>query len=135
MKLATLTKALECLAQSPDCSKEELQDVYSSIRSLAAVADRYQSSKDWHDEVTVITAWTLDNVLNHMTYDIYGKRKRIHGNEMQFMYYAADCRKQFDLEELTDEQLRFGYDIIADLWADNEREGNNNVLDGTFAKD
>ena len=47
----------------------------------------------------------------------------------------ADCRKQFDLEELTDEQLRFGYDIIADLWADNEREGNNNVLDGTFAKD
>lgn len=127
MKLTVLKKALEHYLDI------EPEEALSALRSLETVTERYADKDIWHDEVFVITPWTLDEMLNRLAYDIYGKLKKTHGDNLQFQYFANACRKDFAMEQLTDEQLMVGYEIIGSLWHDNEAEGNHSP-DGTYNK-
>ena len=124
MKISVLKRALERLAVSdPEQAEEALQ----SLAVLSGVDERFQDKELWQEDVFVLPAGLFDNILIELLYDTYGVRKRIHGDNMAFHLFAYDVRKDCRYEQFTDEQLQFGYDIIADLWTDNEAEGNHTV--------
>lgn len=133
MKLNVLKAALKHYALSADCSEADRKEAFSALASCEHVAERYASSDIWQNECFVVTADTMDNLLNATTYDIYGKQRKLHGDNMDLNHYAQAVRSHAGLDELTNEQLEFGYEIISDLWSDNETYGNNNA-DGTFNK-
>ena len=134
MKSTTLMNALCYYLQSADCQAAgDFEDTMLSVKQLAAVQERSTDADVWKDEVFVVTAWTMDNVLNFMTYDTYGKlAKAALPDKIPFSCYANNCRKMFGFDDLTDDALMLGYEIIGDLWKDNEAEGLHNP-DGSIA--
>lgn len=130
MKLETLKKALEHYVLTADCSAEDRPDVFDAIAECNELAERYINRELWKDCIYLISADSLSDLLNMTTYDDFGKRAKIHGNDVPFDYYASDVRKWY-LQDLTNRSLQLGYDIIHDLWHDNEVDGNHNP-DGTF---
>lgn len=130
MKLSILKAALEHYALSADCSNEDRQEVFAALASCAQVQERFSNCDIWHDECFVLTADTLGDLLNLATYDLFGKRQKAFGQQrMPFAHYAFECRKY--VEGITNEQLQLGYEIIGDLWHDNEALEQHND-DGTF---
>lgn len=132
MKLNNLKKALEHYVLSADCPADERQDVLDAIAECNEVAERFDSHDIWKDAVYIVTSDALSDLLNIVTYDIYGKRAKLHGEKFPFSYYTHDVRCNVNTE-LTNRALELGYDIIADLWHDNEADGCHNP-DGTFSK-
>lgn len=131
MKLNILKAALEYYALSADCSNEDRQEVFAAITSCAQVIERFDNSDLWKNECYVLSTDALDDLLNLATYDLFGKRQKAYGDHrLPFDHYASECRKY--IEGLTNEQLQLGYDIICDLWHENEADGAHNP-DGTFA--
>jgi hypothetical protein len=133
MKLNTLMNALEYYLQSADCKANgDAIDTMAAIKHVAAVQERYDKESPWREDIYIVTAWALDNLLNTSTYDIYGKLARQSApHKVSFNHYARNCRTFLGLDELTDDELRLGYDIISDLWSDNEYMGSHHI-DGTF---
>lgn len=124
MKISILQKALQNYAASADCPDNERQEVFKALNTCAATIERYHNRDIWHDEATLITDESLDEVLRQLSYDIYDKRAKIHGHNFPFEYYAHDCHKDMYLERFTNEQLQIGYEIISELWLDNNSENN-----------
>ena len=133
MKLDILKAALEHYITSADCSEADRKEVSSALASCVQAAERYVSSDIWSNECYVVTADAFDNLMNIATYDIYGRQRRLHGDNMALHHYMDAVRSGYCLEELTNEQLEFGYEIVAYLWDDNEQQGCHNE-DGTFRK-
>lgn len=132
MKLNILKDALQHYMLSADCSEKDREEVISALLSCQSVDERFESKEIWSDEVYVVTADMLSTLLNIATYDTFGRRARSHKtNRFPFQYYAYDCRKDCWLDELSDEQLQLGYDVVCDLWQDNEAAGIHKP-DGTF---
>lgn len=131
MKLQTIENALKHYMLSADCSKEEREDVDSALRTCHAVAERYDDRERWQDSVQMIPTSVLVDFLNTTTYDVYGKLAKIHNGKVPFSYYKDAVRKETMLSQLTDGQLECGYELINDLWQDNNSSGENNI-DGTF---
>lgn len=130
MKLTTIQKALEHYMLSADCPEEERQEVVDALKSCSKADERYDDRDIWNSEVYVIPAPALSELLNWSTYDIYGKRAKMHGTNLRFSYYSHDCRR-FGLDQLSDEALELGFDVIGDLWRDNEAAGSH-TAEGTF---
>ena len=117
---------------SADCSEKDREEVISALLSCQSVDERFVSKETWSDSVYVVTADMLSTLLNIATYDTFGRRAKPHGAErVEFHHYAYDCRKDCWLDELSDEQLQLGFDIVSDLWQDNEAAGEHKP-DGTF---
>lgn len=133
MKIEIIRKALRCYAASAECPNDERADVFDALEALAQTADRYESRDLWQDAVEFIPLPTLIDLLNELTYDDYGRRARKHGNDMRLDLYTYDVRNNhmFAVAGLTDAQLEAGYEVISDLWHDNEANGAHNA-DGSF---
>lgn len=133
MKIEIIRKALRCYAASAECSNDERTDVFDALEALAQTEDRYDDRDLWKDAIEFIPLPTLIDILNELTYDDYGRRARVHKNDMRFELYAHDVREKhmFGVGYLTDSQLRAGYGLIDDLWHDNEQFGAHNE-DGSF---
>ncbi|MNG24832.1 hypothetical protein D3C84_1095980 [compost metagenome] len=55
---------------------------------------------------------------------MYGKLARENNNEeVPFERFALNARKQFGCETLTELVLRDAWEVVSDLWADNEKDG------------
>lgn len=132
MKLTTLTKALEQYILSAELSSNERQDALDALAECHEVAERFDNRDLWKDTVYLVSSDGLSDLLNIATYDIHGKRARIHEDDMQFDYYAYDVR-QLVSSDLTNRVLQLGYDIVHDLWYDNDANGDHNP-DGTFKR-
>lgn len=137
MDIRILKEALKHYVQSADCPTENRDKVLEAIGECQATIDRLISNEDPDDfgfTVRTIPFLVLSDFLNILTYDIYGKRAKAHGTKFPFSYYAHDVYKAFfNTDLLTAEQLLDGYEVIADLWQDNEANGEHNS-DGTFNK-
>ena len=123
VKLANYTEAvteLEELKQRMD--KENLLDIWKN-----------------ESQVTVVSQDMLADVLDDYFYDEYGKYARQNNNEhIPFEKFAEEITKAkrlpFNIRLLTTDQLRLGWDISADLWHENELQGDNDA-EGKFIKD
>ena len=135
MNLDVIRDALRYYAMSADCPDKDRAAAFDAIEEVALTMDRYYDRNTYGDDVVMIPTPTLVDVLNELTYDDYGRRAKMHGDDMRFDYYAQDVRNKhsFDLALLTDRQLLEGFAFIVDLWHDNEEQGANNA-DGSFRK-
>lgn len=134
MKLRLIKEALEHYVLSADCSENDREEVFMAISECAQLEERYEDRDLWKDAVSLITNSDLLDFLNFTTYDILGKLNRINDGEAPFESYAREVRRMPGYQ-LTDGQLRAGYEFIMDLWHDNEAYGcGYNNPDGTFNK-
>lgn len=109
----------------------EKEQCMEALTELACVRERDDSADVWDNDSVLLAASTWCDILNVLTYDILGKRLRLHGENMHPDYYFADCRKQFSLESVPNCYLTYGYETLCDLWHDNEENGSN-APDGSF---
>ena len=133
MKLELLTKALQHYVLSAECSESDRQHVFDAISECNQLSERFDSKKIWQDTIYIVSAESMSDLLNMATYDIYGKLAKVHGDELPFEYFAHAVRKEY-LPELTNCSLELIFDILSDLWRDNEANGAHNP-DGTFMRD
>ena len=130
MKLELLKTALEHYVLSADCSEDNRKNVFEAIAECNELIERYESRDIWKDTVYLVSSESLSDLLNLATYDEYGKLARIHNGNVPFPYYADKVRK-WQHTDLTNRSLELGYDIVSNLWHDNEEQGKNKP-DGTF---
>ena len=135
MNLSILQIALnQYISSSVGTAEQHAQALQAAI-ACCETRERQEPDDNFDDAVSLISDAALLDILNVMTYDVYGKAKRIHGVGMRFGIYAYECRRfSIGIESFTNAQLMMGYDYIKDLWADNEATGDNRP-DGTFNTD
>lgn len=135
MKIELIKKALRNYAASAECPNNERNDVFEALDEIAETVERYDYMEMWKGDALLIPLPAVIDILNETTYDDYGKLARIHSGIAPFEYYAHKVRKEHcdGFGMLTDRQLRCGYDLLSDLWDDNDKNGSNND-DGTFKK-
>lgn len=129
MNLLTLQNALLMYGASAECSEAEREDAFKAIQELSAVRERYTNADIWKLEVCVVSPSTMMDMLNHITYDDYGRIARREKGEAPFHYYADKVRKY--LPDLTNDVLRDAFTYLKDLWHDNEEQCQNTVV-GTY---
>jgi len=108
---------------SADYSEHQKSTLKHMMRDVQFVEDHMDAT----DGIFIISAMTLHNMLNVMTYESYAKLKRnlLQANIKRnptFDEYK-DALHFYSLDTVSDEALRGGYLLIADLWDDNERYG------------
>lgn len=129
MKLNVLKNALVLYMLSADCPSDERADAVSAFAELERLTERFSDRDLWKDDVQVLTTNDVMTLLNVATYDMYGKLAA--KGCFEFHVYEHTVREQLDVD-LTRESLRCGFDLVKDLWFDNQEAGCNNP-DGTFA--
>lgn len=130
MNISKLRKAVKIAASLPDgiLFQAELEELQAMEQMLAKSTD-YDI---WKGDVQLVDTSAMIDLMNQYSYDDYGKLARAsEDDEATFEQYAEAVR--FFSPTLTDENLQCGYDIVHDLWSDNEAYGSNNA-DGTFKK-
>lgn len=130
MNISKLRKAVKIAASLPDgiLFQAELEELQAMEQMLAKSTD-YDI---WKGDVQLVDTSAMIDLMNQYSYDDYGKLARAsEDDEATFEQYAEAVR--FFLPTLTDDNLQCGYDIVHDLWSDNEAYGSHNA-DGTFKK-
>lgn len=130
MKLKLLKEALQHYVLSADCSDDDREQVFEAIDECTELDERVLYRELWKDEVYIVSIDSLLGLLNAATYDDYGRLARKLGHDVPFKCYA-DAIREWNFTELTNRAVQLGYDLICDLWRDNEAYGSNNS-DGTF---
>lgn len=119
MRLSLIREALVHYVDVAEDKKEAVE----ALELLAQVKERYTDSDVWEDEAHVIPTYMLCEMLTTIAYDLYAYRaKRISNPDVPFTYFAYDCRK-YGLEELSDDALHAGYDVIRDKYIERLEEG------------
>ena len=136
MKLSTLNLAItQALSHPQGLSNEELKailEIQDQIVELGTV------SEDYDIGVTIASTYSIANLLNSATYDVFRKLlKKFTPDRPMYSRavkreYRNYCRRMFS--ELTDRQIDDAAAFLLDLWKANEEEGDNNP-DGTFKED
>lgn len=129
ISIERLRKAVEIAAQQPGGI-----DYQAELDEIIELEDRLKDNKDydlWQGDIQLVDTAAMCDLMNIATYDDYGKAAKLQNGKLSLDEYRASIK--FLDGCLTDENLRCGYEIIADLWSDNEVLGENNP-DGTFNK-
>lgn len=138
MDIKIMKEALKCYAQHESCPMDDMDKVLEAIGECQATIDRIKEDGDDFKEaynIHTIPSIVLTDFLNLTTYDVYGKVAKQHGGKGSFdryMYKVRDIGLGFNM--LTAAQVMCGYDLLSDLWHDNEESGDNNP-DGTFKRE
>lgn len=136
MKLSTINLAITQALSRPDgltsSQIESILEIHDQIVELGTVAE------DCDIEVTIASTYSIVNLLNVATYDVFGKLlKKFTSNKLMYrgpvkQKYREYCRSMFG--ELTNRQIDDAADLLLDLWRENEEESSNNP-DGSFNKE
>lgn len=130
MKLDLLEKGLRLLILNENDTAEAKQ----ALAELNEIQQRVGRQDIYKGDCFVLHAATVDDLLNIATYDAYGeiyaKMHRI-GHEVSFGDYEKVCREQYGLEYAPLSAIQVGFDVIGDLYRDNEEQGCHKP-DGTF---
>lgn len=150
MKMNTLIEALELLRASKHDDPEALHSIDEQLvemYELRRTVEEDYCSDVFGDECYVVCASAAIDLMNIATYDIYGKLARDNcpvgsinehvvlkstDDYVKFDDYKAAVKQQIDC--IHGSIIEVGYDIVSDLWFDNEKLGDHND-DGTFRHD
>lgn len=80
------------------------------------------------NKMYIVSDLDMGTILNVMTYEYYARLyRRLHRAQLNrrpyFKEYMDECKKYLDLESISEEAWRGGYEFIADLFDDNEANG------------
>lgn len=140
MKLNLLMKCLKTIARNErgafaacEFDDNEVTLINYAIDELTELQCKTVFKTD--QEVVFVDGISMSDLLNQLTYDIYGRAARINGNKLSFdAYREVTVDNLVPCEYLTDEAMYWGYDVISDLWHDNETTGANKP-DGAYNAD
>lgn len=108
-----------------------------AITEINEIQQRVGNNDAWNGECYVLHANTVDDLTNIATYDAYGKiYAKMHaiGHEVPFNEYENVCREKYGLYYAPLSVIQLAFDIISQLYSDNEADGAHNP-DGTFNHD
>ena len=127
LSIQRMIKAVELAAGQPGGLdyQQELEELYELRERMNQVDPEHV----WQEQIEVVAVEAMCELMNMSTYDDYGKLARKNGGNVSREDYAMAVRNWHPT--LTDSNLECGYDIINDLWSDNEAEGSHNA-DGTL---
>lgn len=112
----------------------DLHETLKTLKSLEAVLDKTENGRIWDWQVLPISMNDACNILNVTSYDEYGKLARANNGQVSIEDFEQVVYKQYIFDDMYREFLSSGYDIVKDLWDENEAYGNNKP-DGTYNKD
>lgn len=133
MNINFIKRAIEhYLAFSEEChdNQNEVDRGLKALEEIACVMDRYDHVDTWDAEGVLISAMAWSDILNELTYDDMAYCKRTWGRTVKAAYYYDLVRKNhmYGIAEVPKCYLSYGYEILNDLWDDNEDEGSHNPL-------
>ena len=131
MTLQLLNAGLQKLIADDTMYAAEAKQALTEIREIQQRVGRQDVFKG---ECYVLHADTAIDLLSVATYDEYGKlyRKAAASNhDVSFNAYESACRNRLGLEYAPLSVIQTGYEVIADLYDDNEDNDCHNP-DGTF---
>ena len=129
MDITIIKKSLENYLTTVT-DETEKSEVMNSLVEIDELTSIYCNSDIWKNSCYIVTPTSISDLLNLLTYDDYGRLKKSTGS-VSIEQYTDIVRKKYFLDELTHSCISLGYDIISDLWNDNEHYGNHNP-DGSF---
>lgn len=129
MKLELLKKGLQKLVD-----EDNNQEAVQAIAEINEIQQRVAWNDAFNGDCYVIYASDAASIMNMLTYDEYGKLY-VAASKLDkivpFNKYEAVCRGLLDLDGLPLSMIQLGFDIVGDLYADNEALDYHNP-DGTF---
>ena len=130
MTLTTIMNALELYINTLKNEDERLE-AEGALAECQNLIKYFNTRDIWRDAVHVVSPNVVCDMLSNITYDDYGKLAKANNGTVTREQYHDIVRSKYQLE-LTDDCVDLGYEIVSDLWNDNESLGDNNP-DGTFA--
>ena len=135
MNLKILETALKQQLVSGKCTNEETRQIAEALIECSNLHEVYSSADIWKDEVLVVTPETALQYVGDILYDAYGRRCRsLNVKQLPFDQFKALARLDFRLKDVSVEVLQYSYDVLSDLWVENDEEGSNNP-DGSYKND
>lgn len=132
MKATLLRKVLADYLTDYVLTEEDAKGVQNALNELDDIMHRAKSYLSNSEDIYFMYFDDADTFMNFRTYDTYGKLYVQHDGEVTFDQYA-EAVLQLDCT-LSDEILHLGYDIVSDLYYDNEQQGMHKA-DGTYNYD
>ena len=133
MKIASLQRAvIEGLVHvKTDEERTELLSALNELNELQQLYEKNDERNTWHDEIYFITAQDTIDLINRNLYNTYGDLYCADDNsEVDREKFIAAIRNDYNLcsfgfEHFTDAMLDAGWQVISDLYVENEYEGSN----------
>ena len=122
MKLNTVKQALELLLAT-NLTKQDRQDAFQALKEVHDTLERATDNRVYRDEAYMISASNTTDILVNGLYPVYADLHKIYGDNLDVDNFKYRARKELGFEDFTNEQLQIGYEVIADLWQDNEAAG------------
>lgn len=136
MTIGILLEALEMLkshGEHPDYKQQAIHDSICELLRLKGSLPDYHSDI-WNGAIHVIHMTTAIDIQNTLLYDEFGKLANSKSNkEVSFGEYMDMAKRQYGFEATSTQFLMSGYEVINDLWHDNEANGCN-YNDGTLCR-
>lgn len=134
MKLDLIRKALD-LYKAEGCKTEaDYEEVVGALQEVNELADLIKADEDlYENEVRVLSVASTCDLGNALFYDMYGLQAKLTDGNVTLKEYEQGARQEYGGAFLTSATIKDSYDLIVDLWAENESEGIHNA-DGTFCK-
>ena len=136
MKLSTLNLAITHALSHPESLTPD------ELKAILEIHDQIVELRTFSDDddifVTIASTYSIVNLLNVATYDVFGRLLKTYepgrpqySRRVKFEYREY-CRSMFG--ELTNSQIDDAAAFLLDLWCSDEEEGANNP-DGSFNKE
>lgn len=133
MTTTLLRKALYGYLDHNTTTADDYEEALAAIKELDeidALAAESGADNVWKHKCYIVHAEDASNMLNELTYDTYGKLFVQSGcGSVGYDLYATAVRK--DYANIPSQLMQLGYELISDLYEDNEQSGCHNP-DGTF---
>lgn len=122
MTTTLLRKALLDYLDRTVVTEEERNSIDAAIVELDEIEQRAGANDAWNHECYIMYAETVVDLLDIATYDTYSKLYATQHGTVSYVDYEQAVIKF--LPELTTAAVELGYDIVHDLYADNEQRYN-----------
>lgn len=131
MTTTLLRKALHEYLGNNNITADERNQITATINELDEIDRLAEPDSVFEGECYVLHSETVSGLLNVATYDAYGKLYVKYNGYVGFSDYEQTIRDRYECGYMPTAAIELGYDIIRDLYSDNEADGVHNP-DGTF---
>lgn len=129
MTTTLLRKALLDYLDNTTVTKEDYDAINATIVELDEIEQRAGTNDAWKHECYILHAESVCDLMNMATYDDYGKMYVKQHGTVNYVDYERMVLKY--MPTMTTAAIELGYDIVRDLYGENEQQGKHNP-DGTF---
>lgn len=129
MTIDLLLEALEMLKNRGDHPDYKAKEIHQSIIELKTLEHNTPDvdKELWHGSVHVVGTGPANNIVNILMYDEYNQIMHEKGR-VDFADFLLRAKGSYGLEAVPVQMLREGFDLISDLWLDNNADGYNEEM-------